>query len=105
MDQCQWETVGLLFQVKELFGKIQLILLVNSCLCKKTNYLFEILPRYLTLEEQYKFLKSLAKQYEHVQLKVVINENWENDDKNIARKVVITEIEKMMTKRLHLINF
>ena len=63
------------------------------------------MPRYLTLEEQYKFLKSLAKQYEHVQLKVVINENWENDDKNIARKVVITEIEKMMTKRLHLINF
>ena len=59
------------------------------------------MPRYLALEEQYKFLKSLAKQYEHVQLKVVINENWENDDKNIARKVVITEIEKMMTKTLH----
>ena len=43
--------------------------------------LFEIMPRYLTLEEQYKFLKSLAKQYEHVQLKVVITEivnscNW-----------------------------
>ena len=30
-----------------------------------------MVPRYLTLEEQYKFLKSLAKQYEHVQLKVV----------------------------------
>ena len=31
-----------------------------------------MVPRYLTLEEQYKFLKSLAKQYEHVQLKVAI---------------------------------
>ena len=75
MDQCQWETVGLLFQVKQLFGKIQLLLSVNSCLCKtQKSDLFEILPRYLTLEEQYKFLKSLAKQYEHVQLKVEIAE-------------------------------
>ena len=45
------------------------------------------MPRYLTLEEQYKFLKSLAKQYEHVQLKVAITEDWENDDKNIAQKL------------------
>ena len=38
------------------------------------NDLFEIVPRYLTLDEQYKFLKSLAKQYEHVHLKVGITE-------------------------------
>ena len=53
-----------------------------------------MVPRYLTLEEQYKFLKTLAKQYEHVQLKVAIAQ--------IENALAQTS---MMKKKLHLINF
>ena len=53
-----------------------------------------MLARYLTLEEQYKFLKSLAKQYEHVQLKVAI-----------AQIEIALDEAFIITQTLHFSNF
>ena len=76
-----------------------------------------MVPRYLTLEEQYKFLKSLAKQYEHVQLKVAIVQiEIALDETYIITQTLqllggsltnwnAPDIMSMMTKLLHLINF
>ena len=76
-----------------------------------------MVPRYLTLEEQYKFLKSLAKQYEHVQLKVaiaqieialdetyVITQTLQLLGGSLTNWNALDEMS-MMTKLLHLINF
>ena len=75
------------------------------------------MPRYLTLEEQYKFLKSLAKQYEHVQLKVaiaqieialdetyIITQTLQLLGGSLTNWNALDEMS-MMTKLLHLINF